>query len=161
MLYIGEQAKINITFNSCSNFSFLVHVFTCSECLRFCFNHLLQQELDQFVMEWNSHRIRRNQRSAVAGIPDQLFWMSHLSGIVILAIITDRMGLGSYNTTLLRTVDCNMHMHSLTYVCSTNGCILHAQVHMTTSVAWRNQTGSWLNTGVEEYLHHPFLCHFL
>ena len=51
------------------------------QCLAFSFAKVLQQELDEFVSEWNSHRIRYNRRAdCPAGIPDDLFDMPECVG---------------------------------------------------------------------------------
>ena len=43
---------------------------------------LLQMELNQLAMEWNTHRMRptRNSRSP-PGIPDELYFMPELGGM--------------------------------------------------------------------------------
>ena len=51
------------------------------DCLRFCFMHLIQEELDTVVHEWNTHRIRPSKDCTIpAGIPDELFFLPQLQG---------------------------------------------------------------------------------
>ena len=42
-------------------------------CARYCFAHILQEILDSFKEEWNSHYIRKSVSSEVHGRPDYLF----------------------------------------------------------------------------------------
>ena len=44
------------------------------EALWFCFNQLLQQDLDFFMLYWNTHYIRQSRHETVAGRPDELFF---------------------------------------------------------------------------------------
>jgi len=47
----------------------------------FCFMHIIQKELRDFQVEWNSHRIRRTATSGCpGGIPNELFDLPHLQG---------------------------------------------------------------------------------
>uniref|UniRef100_A0A1X7UJL7 Uncharacterized protein n=1 Tax=Amphimedon queenslandica TaxID=400682 RepID=A0A1X7UJL7_AMPQE len=49
--------------------------------VRFCFGRLIQKELDQFVFEWNSHRIRPNwMANSPAGVPNDLYHLPFLNG---------------------------------------------------------------------------------
>ena len=50
------------------------------ECLWFCFNEILQQDLDFFRIHWNTHRIRQSRHDTVAGKPDELFFMPESFG---------------------------------------------------------------------------------
>ena len=50
------------------------------ECLWFCFNEILQQDLDFFRIHWNTHRIRQSRHDTVAGRPDELFFMPESFG---------------------------------------------------------------------------------
>ena len=44
-------------------------------CLRFCFMHLIQNDLDRMVIDWNSHRIEaRKQLGNIAGKPDKMYY---------------------------------------------------------------------------------------
>ena len=52
------------------------------ECLWFCFQSILQADLDQVRKHWNTHRIRRSKYGTVPGVPDVLFYLSHRSGAV-------------------------------------------------------------------------------
>lgn len=59
----------------------------CSDCLRFCFLKLLQEELDKIAIEWNYHVIRRSRMAECpGGIPDQLYFIPQLQGIIYTAI---------------------------------------------------------------------------
>ena len=43
--------------------------------------HIIQQELDILVREWNTHRIRPSKDCFVpAGIPDELFFLPQVQG---------------------------------------------------------------------------------
>ena len=56
----------------------MIHPLTYRDIARYCFGNLIQTELNQFVEEWNSHRIRPIKTAdAPAGIPNVLFF-SHL-----------------------------------------------------------------------------------
>jgi hypothetical protein len=53
------------------------------DCLRFCFMHLIQRELDAVVHEWNTHRIRIGKNQLVpAGIPNELFFLPQVQGTI-------------------------------------------------------------------------------
>ena len=53
----------------------------CSDCLRFCFLKLLQEELDKIAVEWNYHVIRKSRMAECpGGIPDQLYFIPQLQG---------------------------------------------------------------------------------
>ena len=62
----------------------LFFIITCifiSDCLRFCFMHLIEEDLCRTGVEWNSHRIRPSANSnSPPGYPDQLFYMPQLIG---------------------------------------------------------------------------------
>ena len=49
--------------------------------VRYCFGRLIQDELNQFTKEWNSHRIRPCKKAdAPAGVPDVLYFLPSLNG---------------------------------------------------------------------------------
>ena len=50
------------------------------ECIWFCFNEILQRDLDFFRTHWNTHRIRQSRNETVAGKPDELFFLSERFG---------------------------------------------------------------------------------
>lgn len=55
--------------------------FVYRDCLKFCFSHLIQKDLYQFIREWNCHRIRHNTAAhAVNGHPNELYFMPQLQG---------------------------------------------------------------------------------
>ena len=46
------------------------------DCLRFCFMHLIQADLDYVRHDWNTHRIRPSRDAhCPAGVPDELFYL--------------------------------------------------------------------------------------
>ena len=50
------------------------------ECLWFCFHGVLQEDLDQVKVHWNTHRIRPSRFGTVPGIPDALYYLPQRSG---------------------------------------------------------------------------------
>ena len=46
----------------------------------FCFNKLLQDDLDAVKDHWNTHRIRHFRHDTVSGRPDELFFLPELHG---------------------------------------------------------------------------------
>ncbi|EDV19026.1 uncharacterized protein TRIADDRAFT_62526 [Trichoplax adhaerens] len=48
-----------------------------TECLHFCFESILQDELDMVKDQWNSHRIRRSRTNVVSGVPDIMYYLPH------------------------------------------------------------------------------------
>ena len=50
------------------------------ECLWFCFESVLQDELDKVKDHWNSHRIRPSRNATVSGVPDVLYYLPQRSG---------------------------------------------------------------------------------
>ena len=50
------------------------------ECLWFCFESVLQDELDKVKDHWNSHRIRPSRNGSVSGVPDVLYYLPQRSG---------------------------------------------------------------------------------
>ena len=51
-----------------------------NECIRFCFNELLQHDLDFVVLHWNTHYIQQSRHDTVPGRPDELFFLPERSG---------------------------------------------------------------------------------
>ncbi|CAB3992060.1 Hypothetical predicted protein, partial [Paramuricea clavata] len=51
-----------------------------NECLWFCFNEILQQDLDFFRVHWNTHYIRQSRHDTIAGKPDELFFLPETFG---------------------------------------------------------------------------------
>ncbi|XP_069108591.1 uncharacterized protein, partial [Argopecten irradians] len=50
-----------------------------SECIRFCFLPIIQEQLDIFVLNWNSHRIRSQRHLNIPhGIPDVLYYQPEI-----------------------------------------------------------------------------------
>ena len=55
-----------------------------SDAARYAFGKLIQQGLDEFVTDWNSHRIRQSKMAeAPGGIPNVLFNFPTLKGTII------------------------------------------------------------------------------
>lgn len=50
------------------------------ECLGFCFNSLLQKDLNETVENWNTHRIRYSRDGTIPGVPDVLHFLPERSG---------------------------------------------------------------------------------
>ena len=50
------------------------------ECLWFCFHGVLQQELDDMKLYWNTHHIRPSRHDTVGGVLDVLFQLPEQSG---------------------------------------------------------------------------------
>ena len=54
----------------------------CRDSVRFAFGHLIQQQLNSFLFEWNMHRIRpSNMAEAPCGIPNILYNFPELKGM--------------------------------------------------------------------------------
>ena len=45
------------------------------ECVWFCFNNLIQNELNRVMEEWNSHYVRKSRFQTVSGIPNNLYFL--------------------------------------------------------------------------------------
>ena len=45
------------------------------QCLWFCLNKLLQRDLDQTRIGWNTHYIRKSHHNTQAGIPDEMYFL--------------------------------------------------------------------------------------
>jgi len=46
------------------------------EGIRYCFTHVVQNDLSQFVSFWNSHRIRHSRGAGCpGGVPDELYFL--------------------------------------------------------------------------------------
>ena len=51
------------------------------KCLWFCFQPVIETELERVKVHWNTHRIRHSrQQATVTGIPDILFYLPEWSG---------------------------------------------------------------------------------
>ena len=50
------------------------------ECIWFCFHGVLQDELDNDRLHWNTHRIRSSRHGTIPGIPDVLYHLPDQSG---------------------------------------------------------------------------------
>ena len=46
----------------------------------YTFSPLLQYELDQVKLQWNTHHIRKSRHNTIPGRPDELFFLPELSG---------------------------------------------------------------------------------
>lgn len=54
------------------------------DCLRFCFMHIIQEDLLHVALEWNTHGLRKNKAaSSPPGHPDALFYMPQVYGTII------------------------------------------------------------------------------
>lgn len=51
-----------------------------AECLWFCFNNVIQQDLDFVKLHWNTHYIRPSRHDTIPGKPDELFFLPECSG---------------------------------------------------------------------------------
>jgi len=51
-----------------------------TECLWFCFQAVIQEDLDKVKFNWNTHRIRQSGSGTVPGIPDVLYLLPQNSG---------------------------------------------------------------------------------
>ena len=50
--------------------------------VRFCFGALIQTQLDEFLQEWNNHRIRPSKKAdAPAGVPDVMYYCPSIYGM--------------------------------------------------------------------------------
>ena len=59
----------------------IIYIFFGRDCLRYAFGPLIQQELDNFVNEWNNHSIRQSKMAeAPGGKPNVLFEFPELNG---------------------------------------------------------------------------------
>ena len=50
------------------------------ESLWFCFNHIIQSDLDFVKLHWNTHYIRPSRHETKPGRPDELFFLPERSG---------------------------------------------------------------------------------
>lgn len=50
------------------------------ECLWYCFSPLIQRDLDNIKLNWNTHTIRRSRYNTVAGRPNSLYHLPELHG---------------------------------------------------------------------------------
>ena len=50
------------------------------KCLWFCFNKVIQQDLDFVKLHWNTRHIRPSRHDTTPGKPDELFFLPELSG---------------------------------------------------------------------------------
>ncbi|XP_046842108.1 uncharacterized protein LOC124436205 [Xenia sp. Carnegie-2017] len=54
----------------------LIHM----ECLWFCFQSVLQNELNDIIDHWNTHYIRRSRYDTIPGVPNLLYFLPELTG---------------------------------------------------------------------------------
>ena len=50
------------------------------ECIWFCFSELLQRNIDEFKVHWNTHFIRKSRHDTVSGRPDSLYFLPEIHG---------------------------------------------------------------------------------
>ena len=63
----------------------LIIVDNCRKCLRLAFMDVLQKELDEIVVDWNSHYVRKQRHlTSPCGIPEKLFNLPELYGNTLL-----------------------------------------------------------------------------
>ena len=54
------------------------------QCLRLAFMAVIQKELDEIVIEWNSHYVRKQRHlTSPCGIPEKLFTLPELYGMIL------------------------------------------------------------------------------
>ncbi len=106
--YLDEM--VSITYVSC------MYIYT-SDCLRFAFMDLLETELNQIAMEWNTHRMRPTRLShSPPGIPDELYFIPELAGRY--KIIYGFHHLPFHNIIIIGTRDyiCTVSQQDLQYI---------------------------------------------
>lgn len=52
------------------------------ECLWFCFNKIVQIELDQVMEAWNNHYVRKSRHHTASGVPNTLFLLPETVGTI-------------------------------------------------------------------------------
>ena len=52
------------------------------ECIWFCFNKIIQKELDEVREEWNNHYIRKSRHHTASGIPNTLYYLPDSVGTI-------------------------------------------------------------------------------
>jgi hypothetical protein len=54
----------------------------------YCYYHIINQELQDFKEDWNSHRIRKTHGARCpGGVPNDLFHLPQITGIIMLAAL--------------------------------------------------------------------------
>ena len=53
------------------------------ECIWFCFHGVLQDDLYNVRLHWNTHRIRSSRHGTIPGIPYVLYHLPDQSGVLI------------------------------------------------------------------------------
>lgn len=66
----------DLTDNGALNMANTMH----KESLWFCFNHIIQSDLDFVTLHWNTHYIRPSRHETTPGRPDELFFLPERSG---------------------------------------------------------------------------------
>ena len=79
-----------------------------SDCLGFCFMHLVHKDLDRVRTEWNCHRIRHSRQSCCpSGFPNELYQLPQISGSygLLIACMDDNIMLIDFNALNAGTKD--------------------------------------------------------
>lgn len=75
--------------------------------LEFCFQKILQAELDECVALWNKHRIRPSRLAMCpGGVPDELYYLPHRSGSRDCGFGVDEVVLGAFPESRLTSQLC-------------------------------------------------------
>ncbi len=82
------------------------------ECPWFCFQALLQNDLDKVKNHWNTHQLCCSKYGTVAGVPDILFYLPHRSGAVNCKIqVTDEQADAMKVHTQIQSIDNEMNIY--------------------------------------------------
>ena len=64
-------------------------IFMCRHCLTYCFESIIEKELQLLVDRWNKHNIRKNRAARMPhGVPNDLFQLPEIMGKYKIVIYT-------------------------------------------------------------------------
>ena len=86
------------------------------ECLWFCYNGILQKELDEMRKYWNTHCIRQSRHETVGGVPDILFHLPEQLGAFDCSVIVPRAKILEMEEKCFSETDANVFQEYFHYI---------------------------------------------
>ena len=103
------------------------------ECLWFCFHQLLQCDLDEVKLHWNTHYIRQSSHTTVPGRPHELYNLPEWFGVedCLTSVTTEDVDYASQHFLQAGEAEANQshYQEYFSYVCEVN--------NLQTPVNWR------------------------
>lgn len=93
------------------------------ECLWFCFERILQEDLDKVRDHWNSHRITKSVHSTVAGVPDVMYFLPEYYSMeeCLVSVSEQQASEMDQHCELIEDQDSNVYREYFEYILDSEG----------------------------------------